>query len=249
MTNFNNRICCDKKAYFFGYIYPKYMRDYNKHKKVYNQLSRIRFSKKLDELKDMQDKPDDVKKLLRGYYNYMPLFNSKCTMNILTRYVEDAEKEVTNTWSKSIGGFDYRCLMSSDDVKIDFKLIKKLKPIVSAFNTYYNLITKDKRYLENVDIMEGLELSDRIYASLFESYDVKLSSVCSNIEKLTDHIIYLYYTTFKTHPKSLLWNIFDGQILENIKTRSGTVCFPVKDIDGEDYLGEKYKLLEIEKGV
>ena len=38
---FNNRICADKKPYFFGYIYPKIMVEYNSHRNNYNKLCKI----------------------------------------------------------------------------------------------------------------------------------------------------------------------------------------------------------------
>ena len=40
---FENSICCDRKTYFFGYIYPDYMDTYKRNKRSYNELSKFVF--------------------------------------------------------------------------------------------------------------------------------------------------------------------------------------------------------------
>lgn len=241
-VHFNNKICCDRKAYFFGYIYPKYMDEYKKYKREMSLLCKIRFSMSLEDAKDLVDKSPELKGFLRSYYNYMPLFNSKCIMNVLTRHIEDME--FNNTWSKQIKSFDYRCLLSDKNFIPDKDIIKKLKPIINEFNKYNKMFINDKNYSQ--DVLENLETESMGMKFLFQSFEEKLFSVCSNQKILTDHLIYLYYEVFITFSKTMMWNVVGNQIVLNVRNRATKMAFPIKDENGEEYLGQKYKLIEVE---
>lgn len=238
-TQFNNRICCNKKAYFFGYIYPSYMKDYKKHISGYNQLSMNKFVIPLDKLKKKpeKEKSDEEKYLLKMYYRYMPLLNNGCTMNVLSRYIESIEFE--NMW-KNKNDFNWKTLLSCKEFSPNKSMLEKINLTIRKFNHHYQSILKNKSEFETYEMDNNME-----FKFLYESFEQKLFEICSNEEVLLDHVIYSYYTYFKTYTKSLLWNVFGEQLVKNIKRKSTFFTIPVKDVNGVEYLGGKYSLLEI----
>lgn len=53
---FDNSICCSKKAYFFGYVYPQKMKEYREHRRCYDDRSRSKFGIGINDLIKIVDK-------------------------------------------------------------------------------------------------------------------------------------------------------------------------------------------------
>lgn len=248
IINFNNKICGDRKPYFFGYVYPKYLRDHMRHKKNYKKMCELLFGCTIYELSQKKDKTSKEITFLKRYYKYMPLLVNNCTMNILCKYVEDVEFD--NKWKKSEKQFDYTILMS-DNYDIDDKeLYLKIKNIIKEFNKKYNLVIKEKRELielENIVLDEEEEDGFNLELSmLIQDYENILISLCSDAHKVTDYLINIYYKHYKNNPKTLLWGQFGEYILENVKFKTEKAYFPILDENGQDYLGRKYSLKEVD---
>lgn len=243
---FNNSICCDKKTYFFGYVYPKEMARLKRYKKKQGDLCRKIFGCKLKDLKQKQNKTAEEKQFLRNYYKYMPLFNSNCTMNNLARYVEDYEfKE-----NKSSKYFDYSCLMSNKDREFKKAICKQIQDIIHKFQRNYPILLKkighDRDWgIEDTDTLG----SDResFFDGFFDYYKNELMNILSNEEELVDYIVYVYYEQCKSADKSLLWELYSDVILNNVKNNSDHYYKIAESEDGQEFFGKKFVLQEVAK--
>ena len=218
------------------------MKEYKKYISIYNQMSEQKFGVSLKDLEKKENKTQEESLFINKYRRYMPLLTNNCIMNILSRYVEDTEFD--NRWKKSEESFDYKILLSGKYDIDDKKLLLSICQIIKDFNRSQRINTINRDYsLEVLDDEE--DVNDSIFGYLFEYYENKLIKLCSNKEKLCDYVIFVFYNKFEKQSKSLLWNIFGEEILNNVKARSKTVCFPIKDENGIEYLGEKYILKEV----
>lgn len=243
---FNNSICCDKKTYFFGYVYSKEMARLKHYKKKQGDLCRKNFGCKLKDLKQKQDKTVEEKQFLRNYYKYMPLFNSNCTMNNLARYVEDYEfKE-----NKSSKYFDYSCLMSNKDREFKKNICKQIQDVIHKFQRNYPILLKKIGHDRDWGIEDVNTLgSDResFFDGFFDYYKNELMNILSNEEELVDYIIYVYYEQCKSADKSLLWELYSDVVLNNVKNNSDHYYKIVESEDGQEFFGKKFVLQEIAK--
>ena len=243
---FNNSICCDKKTYFFGYVYPKEMARLKHYKKKQGDLCRKNFGCKLKDLKQKQDKTVEERQFLRNYYKYMPLFNSNCTMNNLARYVEDYEfKE-----NKSSKYFDYSCLMSNKDREFKKNICKQIQDVIHKFQRNYPILLKKIGHDRDWGIEDANTLgSDResFFDGFFDYYKNELMNILSNEEELVDYIIYVYYEQCKSADKSLLWELYSDVVLNNVKNNSDHYYKIVESVDGQEFFGKKFILQEVAK--
>lgn len=241
---FNNKICCTKKSYFFGYVYPKIMKEYKQYKNVYNQMSFQRFGMCIKDIERLENKTEEQKKFLYQYRKYMPLMDNNSIMNTLSKYVEDIEFD--NKWSKSSKPFDWNIMMSGKYEINDQSLIKKIISTIKDFNKSQRVIASNNNYSSEIfDIDEETEYNN-MYKYLFDMYEERLLKLCSNTEKLSDYVVYVYYNFFKNSSKSLLWNVFEKEIVSSIKNKSNTIVYPVYDENGKEYLGQRFSLKEVD---
>lgn len=77
----------------------------------------------------------------------------------------------------------------------------------------------------------------------FQVLKSQLEELCSNEERLTNHLIYLFYVEKPSLNKSYLWNLVGKQIYENVKAKTRSFYFPFKNPNGTlEFLYEKYSI-------
>ena len=247
-VSFNNKICADKKPYFFGYVYPKYMEEYNRHRSNYKKMSKLIFDTDLYSLISKQNKNSEEKRFIYNYYKHMPLMKNNCIMNVLAEYVEDTEFQ--NKWNKECNIFDYKTLTSEKYSIDNTKLYNQIKKIIFDFNKRYDAIIREKKTLELIDKSLIDDDVSECYSSelsnLIQEYENILYSICSDGYKLCDYVVDIYYNCFKNKSKFFIWSVFGEFILNNIKSKSNKVCFPILDDNGTEYLGKKYSIREVD---
>lgn len=243
---FNNRICADKKPYFFGYVYPKIMTHYNVSKRNYKQLCRVMFKCDLTELMRKKNKTSEESKFLYQYNRFSPLLKNRCIMNILAEYVEDTEFD--NKWKKQGQPFDYKVLMSGNYDLDDKELYNQLKSIIKEFHKRHAGIIAERKSVET-DIMftptDDIECYAQEITTLIEEYENKITSICSDARKTCDYVIDIYYRYFSTKSKIFIWETFGDIVVENLKSKATKVEYPVFDENGVDHLGKKYSIKEV----
>lgn len=243
---FENSICCDKKTYFFSYVYPKEGARLRHYKKNQKSLCIKLFSCKISELKQKQDKTEEEKKFIRNYYKYMPLFNSNCTMNTLAKYVEDCEfKE-----NKVNKYFDYSCLMSDKDREFKKSICKQIEDVIHKFQRNYPALLRKVHYERELGIEDKDTLGqdcESFFNGFFSKYKDELLNILSNEEELVDYLVYVYYERCKSDDKTLLWELYPSVVLNNVKNHSDHYYKIVESEDGQEFFGKKFVLQEVAK--
>ena len=240
--SFNNRICANVKPYFFGYVYDREMKKYKEHKDKYNSISLKICHKSLSDILDSKECSEMEHKIKKSYYKYMPLKRNNSIMNILTYYVEDMEFD--NKWKKRAKEFDFRILMNNEGYIPNSKIEKIVKEKMKMFFEEYKNISIMERELEN--LFEEEYCYENTYKFMYELFDNDLHTVISNESELCDCVIYVMYKYFKSYNKDVLWSVFGEQIIKNLKCKSSNFCYVYECDDGVEYLGRKYKLVEVD---
>ena len=248
IIQFNNKVCCDRKAYFFGYIYAKYMNEYTKHKKNYNKMCKLLYNMNLYSLITKNNKTKEEKSFIQKYYKYTPLLKNKCTMNILSEYIESIEFD--NKWKNKPEQFDYTMLMSKNYDISDKKMYNDVKLVMKQFISQYNIILSERNSFLSYNIESIIgdvnDIYDQEITFVINDFENRLLSISSNMEQLVNYLVDVYYNFFDNSPKMLLWGEFGEQILNNIKSKSTHALYPTESPDGIEYLGRKYVLKEVD---
>ena len=243
---FDNSICCSKKAYFFGYVYPKIMNDYEKHKKIYNNFSYAKFGMSINDLIKIVDKSPEQKNLITNYYRHSPLFNSKSTMNILCKYIENYDLDFKYRKPKSY--FDYTIYMTKDIKTISFDTIASADIKVKYYRSKYHNLLKDlnvdREYLTDEEREEIRKIRLDYF---FEEFKNDLLTISSSKEDIINSLIFIFYSR-KNYPVSMLWYCFGDEIFQNIKNKSNHRYKVISNENGSEYFGIKCSLVDEYKG-
>ena len=74
----------------------------------------------------------------------------------------------------------------------------------------------------------------------------RLEEVCSNEERLANHLVYIFYNLKTSLNKSILWSVAGKAIYENVKNKTSSFYFPIKNSNGSlEFLYEKYSIERI----
>ncbi len=240
---FNNRIAVDRKAYFFGYVYPNLKKEYDLYVKSYRALCRQLYHSTISQLSHKENKSPREAQIVKSYYKYMPLARNNCTMNLLAYYVEDVEFD--NKWKRSsTEPFDYTLLLSKYFTPSDTTLLKQIKQVMSEEFSFYNKQLKE--LLVDDDIVYDPALFDEMSQNLFRASEKclrdRLYALSSNAEDVANYVVYCYYNYFNNKSKSWMWSICGEQILNNLRAKASSINVVVECEDGVEYLGKHYKV-------
>lgn len=223
------------------------MKENKKFKGIYNQLSYQNFGKSLSEIKSSKNRTPEESKFLHQYTKYMPLLDNNSIMNTLAKYVEDAEFD--NKWAKATEPFDWSILLSGKYEIDDKSMIRKIKDLIKDYNKSQRILSSTDTYISDLNLEDASEEYNGMFGYLIDMYEEKLLKICSNTEKLSDYVVYVYYTYYKNNSKSLMWNIFEDELVEAVKSKSTKFRYIVKDEFGRNYLGQKYSIREVDLDV
>lgn len=245
----HNALVVSKKPYFFRYLYPELNQRYKMFEASYNQVSKDMFGIKFKKLLKKQDKTPEEINLIRKYQKYSPLITSECTMNILCKIVEDVD-------------FDIKFAKNADNTKIPkvSKLPTYEQKYGSDFNQEkYNFVKKlYQKYNSHKQIKQLISLVDNIpnATSTEDFIEIRHNMYETFLESLRDELVtnqmdgseFLFYCsrlapTYVNFNWGFAWDILDEQIIDLIP--QGRSYCPVRSEEGKEYLGNKYKLVEI----
>ena len=210
---FYNRICSNKKPYFFMYNYTNLKTEYDKYVKNTDESVRIRFGKTLNELLNSEVLTEQEADFVEMFYRYAPLDMSPGTIN---RICWAIEKEFDGSNTTSFSNFDPSILKSG----VTYKKSDYCK--VSAIY---------KEYLDTLKCIADSreEVDSALIMEFFKSECVKtgLDDIV-----LCEILIDLCYTSNKN--KQLLWDAFGDIVVKNLLNKFGNkLVFPTLG-DGND---------------
>lgn len=238
-----NYLCLDRHPYFFIYRYADTRKKYRKHIDTYQHWCKTSFRLSLEELFKVENKTQQQKDFLAGYFRYMPVIDSNSTMNRICHYIEGLNMNV-RSHLKVKEGHDMHKLFMPDNIEWNEE-------------RYNNVVEAYKRYCKECTKMNSLGASNfdfettkdyDFYASMFigmlYSY---VNEVCSNVYEAIAYLAHYMYVEKDSANKEMLWQTYGYEIYSMIKERNnGYIMFPLEDEDGDiEYLNKRYSMQEV----
>lgn len=235
----HNALVIHKKPYFFRYLYPELNKQFRQYENSYNLIAKDMFGMKLKQLIMKPDKTEDEMNLVRRYQKYSPLIVSDCSMNILCKEFEALDNEIKFSHSKT----NMLPLFENNGYEVKLHVLKVLRECYRKYNNRrsVHLVETALRDYDEDDIKEiRFNMNDVIKMDI--QYEV--SQLGLDIKETMFHIGVLSkeYSNFNW---SFVWNIFEEQVVGVIPEGETVVAY--KNDEGEEYLGQRYKLKNIFK--
>ena len=228
----NTNIAAEIKPWFFIYRYSQLKSDLDKYEKSVKSNCKIRFGKSLEALYSSEDQTEEEKAFIYNYEKYLPISRAPGTMNRICWKIED-EFKTTNVLPDV--QFDYSILKS--DAQYTQDEYDAIKQLYEEYNKNMQLFLKGTKKNDS-----SKEERDAFANQLVESFSDSCSSVCPDVEVLTNILIDVCYTSNKN--KSFAWDIAGDQIFNNVlKNNNYIIKYPIKDDRGDiEFCGNTFSL-------
>ena len=238
---FYNSILLDKYPYFFRYRYKDCKKKYDKYIDSNEGTCRQKFKMSLKSLINLDKKTPEQMEFLDNYYRYMPVTMSNSPMNMLCRYIESVNFEI----SKKI----------KEDNSYDIS--KTLKYDIDYSDDDYKMVAEclDKHFLNNRGI-ESFNCGDREFDCNSNIVDIvadfsdvanEILSKVNNLSKAVNCVVDYFYLHNPSKNKDVMWAVFGKYIFNKLKKEKNKIFFPIPNKKGDiKYLGETYSLQEVD---
>ena len=240
----NSLVVC-KKPYFMIYLYDGLMQSYRNHIKQFDFDCKNKYGMSLNDLRYKKGKTKGQIKFLRRCDYFSPVLNTPCTMNKLCHKIERVEDEII--YDK---GFNGSVLL--DFNQHHYQIEKdKLQCMINIYRQYES----QKKFIYFKTLARDLLTKDSLFEYLSsaqkglvsEFQDICTDNISNNVQELFEYMCAVCEKLIRDNKKfdyTFIWDILDKDILQVIPRENSIKC--VKDENGQEYLGCKYKLVEIE---
>ncbi len=244
-----NSVLLNTYPYFFRYIYKDTERSYKKYLDEYNILCKQRFRTGLSELEALQNRTDEQEDFIQQFYRYCPVIISKSPMNLLCRYIETIDFQISQK-TKADNSFQFECYKNPNIQYTEYyvDVISELKKFMKELKTSIIVTSYEEENTEeySIDKINSFSVkSDNLYE--------RLSQINKNPYVILNCLIDYFYIEKPTAGKELLWKSYGKFICKNIITytanTNASVLFPMpadKQCSDLQYLGYYYKLQEVQ---
>lgn len=189
---------------------------------------------------DIDKLTNEEKNFVEYYDKFLPVVETDCTMNKICKYIESQDFNIKQK-VKNSEGFDYKLLQSTNP-SYNKNIYNSVKQVVEMYIDKWSAVTKTNNILK---ITKNPQ-----YESFIHEKEAKvnllrtdLEQVCSNSKQLADMLIYLYYEDKKSCSKTTLWNLVGKQIFDNVREKTKSFYFPIKNQNGSlNFLFENYSI-------
>ena len=189
----------------------------------------------LKSLIDLNQKTPEQIEFLDNYYRYMPVTMSNSPMNMLCRYIEGINFEISKKIKENI----------SDDI------ISMLKYDVDYSDEEYEIVANEIdeyiiKHREPDNQNDDSEENDNKVVDYSEKV-TDIIRIVGNVGKVINCAIDYFYINNPTKNKDIMWAMFGKSITANMKRKIDKVYFPIPDGNGDiKYLGERYSRQEVQ---
>ena len=232
----NQRLCAEKKPYFFGYNYTTLKQEYDAYVRDTDEHIRSVTGENIRYLLKNDGKlPENKQKILDFYKRHLPLDVSPSTMNRICWAIEDEFDGVDIFDSVD---FDYSIYKSGIDYALeDYELIK-LK--CESYKQKKREVNK-KKFTSRDDAEESA--TDQII-KLNADLEESCFSICPNEQVLCEILLDICYRD--GIDVSIVWNLCGDVIVDKLIKKSGAYCYPEQDASGEFcYGGTKFAMKKV----
>lgn len=234
------RICADKKPYFFCHNYLSLKKEYNDYINRINEKSIPMFGMPYAELRKKEEKTEKEASFIEYADRNIPLDMSPSVMNKICWSIEDQldniQMPLTDTFDSSMikSGYKYS-ICAYKEIE---KLYKTYKKKIGALAKKY----KSEFYEEPEESFDSKE-------QIHEWFAEKCMEVCSNQYELCDILIDICYRG--RNDKEPVWVLCGNTIIENLlKNNNDNMYYPAKVNDNEEFecCGSKFVMKKIKNG-
>lgn len=233
---FYNSLLCDKKPYFFRYVYKTENKKYNQYCKKVDLKCYSKFDITLKELIQKENKTEEQQEFLKIFEEKNGFINSACEMNRICWHIEDIFKDI-NKKVRDGSKFDYTYFIT-EDIEFDKKKYNQIRDYLTlCLNKKRNdmgqknkqLFSSEKLTGNNSDTEDKHTWIQFLKNELYEKY-------CSNGYELVNYLIKFFYEDKKNFSKNTMWKIC-GDVLYQISLNksNGKIIAPIKDKNGNIY--------------
>lgn len=219
------KLCADKKPYFFIYNYDTEMKDYRAHKEKYEIEAIMYWGITIDELMALKNRTKEQSEFIKSYFRNAPVDMSSSTMNKICFRIEeymDAFKAASRP------EFDYSILKSGR--QYDFRVKQKIEDLYQEYKNSMKLLVLDcNNEPPQEEAPEYLEYKD----SIVDWFGDQCHAICPDDVMLCDILVDICY--HGRNQKEIVWELCGDTIVENLlKHHNRELSFPQKiDSDGE----------------
>ena len=242
---FMNDILLHKHPYFFTYLYKGTRKKYKQYYNNQEATCRQKFGITIQELRKLNRKTTEQLDFLRDFNTYSPVIDSDCVMNNLCRYIESVDFGIKNIVKDDSIGEHYKRLLRNEKFQLDKNKYGQIKKAYKDFKSISESLAATNASTASVKNDYDEDLQRQISIS-YENLQNTLTSICSNVYELVDHLIYMFYEDKIDSNKEVLWSIYGKYIVENVKSKFGKFYIPVPDTNGTiEYLNTQFTLKEV----
>jgi len=223
LKELHHKTICDKRPYFFRYLYPEYENRYQKRMELYNRYCKLWFDKTFNEIFLKEDRSEKEDKIIRKFMRFTELLDSDCVMNKICHYMENNIKELKI--SNKAKTYDFKKIV---DKNISFKA--KNKRVID------NLYLKYRQYKKDINYHNS--------SSGFKDMMAWLRNQADGIIDTSDEIVYWG----SEYGSSFLLDVFPLDLINVLKEYFGYKIFvpAVSDNNYVEYMNSKYSIEKID---
>lgn len=239
---FNNRICCDKKAYFFRYIYPVKGKEWDTFCKTHDETLYMRLGATVNELYTLEDYTSEQKATLYRINKHAPLFRTKCTMQYLVDKFSVANYNLPRKNQKTNQGCIIPTKYQGDSVEIQ----KAIEIYKKYLRSYRRMLDGLQEAYPDKNSDEYKTQKNAILDSLFSSFVSEAHTVRQDVDESADVFIEAYKQLNNQQYGMLLWRGFAPVLVQKVKENSPHRYVLEKDDNGVEYFGEHFVIKDIQ---
>lgn len=232
---FYNSILLDKYPYFFRYRYPDCKKKYDKYVDSNETACKQRFGISLKSLIDLNQKTPEQMTFLDNYYKYMPVTMSDSPMNLLCKYIEGINFEISKKIKEE----------SSDNAVLDLKY--DIEYNNSDYEKVSGIIDECLLFYRELQFENAEKEKDKRGIFDFSKYTYDIIASVGSVCGAFNYVIDYFYINNPQKSKDVMWELIGRYIYEKLRMNKTTVMFPMPDKNGNvTYLGENYSVQEVE---
>lgn len=233
--------------YFFRYVYKDTNRTYKKYLDEYNMISKQKFQIPFSDLNELEHKNNEQIEFVEQFYKYCPVTISNSSMNLLCKYIESVNFNISQTTKADLANFTINLYKNDTFEYSDYynKVVDELKNYLKERRSDVIILTTNENDQDEYD-EEKITTCEVISEDLF----VRLSKINTNPKVILNCLIDYFYQDNPSSNKDILWRSYGKYIHQNVVYNSNIkkVMFPIPaETDDYDltYLGYNYKLQEV----
>lgn len=233
---FNRRIVCDKKPYFFQYVYPTERQKWMTYQKENEIKCLMLFGIELKDLLNTQVYGERENEFIENYYKRLPLGIAPCTINRICWKIED-EFKTENINQRDFEPFDYSVLKAKG-VEYSHNAYKRV-------NKIYEEYVHDRKQVDKLIHSEKVTDGDIISLknNLFFKFKRDVTLACPNELELCNILVDICYQKSNAN-KRFVWEMCGDVIVQNLLERNNnTLYYPIQDENGDfEFGGIKFSI-------